>query len=142
MRTLHRDESLPANAPWERLATESAQAWRTFRLYRDAGAGKRNMPSLAQQLGKRMSLVERWSGQHGWPERVAAYDTEQERQLQLTAVREMQEAARRHAQNAAAAIAVLMLPIRAMIRAMQSEPMLDAVLSAGAVSERGLTSAT
>jgi hypothetical protein len=131
-------EPSPPKAPWERLPAESPQAWHAFQLYRDIGAGKRSAQSMAQQLGKRMSLLERWNQQHQWQERIAAYDAEQERQLQVTTDREIQDAARRHAQNAAAAIGVLMLPIRALIRAMQAEPMLDAVLSAGVVSERGL----
>ena len=64
--------------PWERLEKESTPAYEAFREYRDMGE-KRSIAKVAEELGKSVKLLERWSAQHDWQKRVLAWDDEIER---------------------------------------------------------------
>lgn len=82
--------------PWERQPNESDVAFAAFLIYRDL-APRRRLALVAQQSGKSVPLMERWSAHHKWRDRAAAWDREQDRvgrEAQLEEVRLMH---RRHA---------------------------------------------
>lgn len=56
--------------PWARRATETSPAYGAFRVYLDV----RSNAKTAQQLGKSKTLIDKWSSEHDWVERVVAYD--------------------------------------------------------------------
>ena len=64
--------------PWERQKGESAQAYEAFSTYLSMGA-ERSTRAVAQKLGKSASLIQRWSRDKGWQERVRAYENDLER---------------------------------------------------------------
>lgn len=64
--------------PWERQKGESRQAFRAFAAYRDMGP-TRSLVTVAQELGRSTTLMERWSVKWRWQDRTAAYDAEQDR---------------------------------------------------------------
>jgi hypothetical protein len=89
-----------ARTPWERLLPidgkggESAVAFSAFRLYSEMPADERSLRLAAEKLGKRLSLLERWSSKHRWKSRSEARDDH------LARI-EDQEAARLRRENAA-----------------------------------------
>lgn len=64
--------------PWERQPKETSQASEAFIEYRDMGR-ERSVRAVAQRLGKSATLISRWSSQHEWVKRAAAWDAEQDR---------------------------------------------------------------
>lgn len=56
--------------PWARRSTETSPAYGAFRVYLDV----RSNAKTAQQLGKSKTLIDKWSSEHDWVERVVAYD--------------------------------------------------------------------
>ena len=64
--------------PWERQPGESAKAFEAFVIYRDMGVD-RSARRVAIQLSKSNTLIHRWSKDNKWIERVAAWDSEQDR---------------------------------------------------------------
>lgn len=58
---------------WDQLPTETGKAYAAFLVYRDLGVG-RTSAEVGRQLGKSAELIRRWKKQHGWEERVAAWD--------------------------------------------------------------------
>lgn len=65
--------------PWERLTTESAQAYAAFCVYRDMGAGRSVVRAYEQSGGKEgaKQASGRWNGwakRHRWAERAKAFD--------------------------------------------------------------------
>lgn len=89
-------EDLPAEL-WERQLGESAEAFAAFALYRDLGPDGRSVRKTARSLGKSGSLVSRWSADHAWPSRAAAWDLETDRHAQAELRADQIEARRRHA---------------------------------------------
>lgn len=86
--------------PWERIASESTKSYEAFCLYRDMG-NERSLAKVATKLGKSAGLIERWSRRDNWVNRVAAWDSEQDRieqeilrQENIKAIKRMRE---RHA---------------------------------------------
>jgi hypothetical protein len=59
---------------WERLETDTDKSFEAFCIYRDMGAS-RSLSKVGQKLGKSGALIERWSTQHDWQNRVVAFDT-------------------------------------------------------------------
>jgi hypothetical protein len=56
---------------WGRQENESARAFQAFEVYRDLGV-ERSLVKVGQTLGKSRALIERWSAQHDWVDRVEA----------------------------------------------------------------------
>lgn len=82
--------------PWERQLNESPQAFEAFACYRDMGAA-RSTVKVSRKLCKSVSLMNRWSSEHDWVKRAAAWDVEKDRvarESQLTDIKEMRK---RHA---------------------------------------------
>jgi hypothetical protein len=57
----------------EQLPTESAKAYAAFVAYCELGT-QRSHEAVGQKLGKSRQIINRWSAQHRWQERVRAYD--------------------------------------------------------------------
>lgn len=87
--------------PWERQEGESVPAFEAFQLYRDMGV-KRSAGRVAKECGKNRSLIERWCTRHGWVDRAAAWDREQDRLWRLEQAEARREVARKHARVGAA----------------------------------------
>lgn len=103
--------------PWERQIGESARAFEAFQVYRDMGVN-RNIRAAAQQVGKSKTTIQKWSSNHKWVERVAAWDAEQDRitrQAQLDDIKKMRK---RHADLASA---MLVKAARALQRIPEDE---------------------
>ncbi len=82
-----------SRSPWERQPKESARAFAGFAAYRDAPRDRRSLRMVAQESGKHVSMIARWSARHAWVERAATWDDEQDRAgraAQIDAIREMQ----------------------------------------------------
>ncbi len=62
---------------WERQEAESSRAYEAFSLYRDMGSG-RSLAKVGQSLGKSVKLMERWSVEHSWVDRVEALEARDE----------------------------------------------------------------
>lgn len=80
-----------------------------FAMYRDFGPD-RSLRAVAQALGKSAGLIERWSQDDGWRVRVAAWDSECDRQRQEAAKQERERLAKKHARAIESTITVLMQP--------------------------------
>lgn len=78
-------------APWERQSGESPQAWKAFQAYRDLGQD-RTIRAAAEKIGRGKSTLDKYSMDFAWADRAAAWDREQDRQVQkaqLAAIRKM-----------------------------------------------------
>ena len=83
---------------WERQEGESARAYEAFCLYRDLGP-ERSLAKVGQELGKSVSLMERWSSEHDWVDRVKALEA-RDQMLKHDAVEEhLREKAEDHARR-------------------------------------------
>ena len=81
--------------PWERQKGESAQAFEAFSIYLGMGA-ERSTRAVAQKLGKSASLIQRWSREKEWQERIRAYDNDIEKQARKKAVASRKDMVDRH----------------------------------------------
>lgn len=81
--------------PWERQRGESAQAYEAFSAYLGMGT-ERSTRAVAQKLGKSASLIQRWSRDKEWQERVRAYDNDVEREARKKAVADRKAMTERH----------------------------------------------
>ncbi len=62
-----------SNDPWGFQADlDTPKSFEAFVFYRDMG-GDRNLPAVAKNYGKSLSLVQRWSSEGNWSERAEAY---------------------------------------------------------------------
>jgi hypothetical protein len=87
--------------PWERQKRERSKAYEHFCGYRDMGPER----SLAKMTGIGNASVsrrqlERWSSEHRWVERAAAYDADFDRRRRAKLEKERQEMADRHSKLA------------------------------------------
>lgn len=82
--------------PWERQLNESPQAFEAFAAYRDMGAS-RSLAKVSRVLCKSKALMERWSTDHDWVKRVAAWDAEKDRVARETQINDIVEMRKRHA---------------------------------------------
>ena len=85
--------------PWERQLNESTQAFEAFACYRDMGAA-RSTAKVSRQLCKSVSLMNRWSSEHDWVKRVAAWDAEKDRAAREAQIKDIVEMRHRHAATA------------------------------------------
>jgi hypothetical protein len=79
---------------YARRPGESPRAFASFTAYRDLPAGTRSVAKAAEVLGKSVNTLHRWSREHDWVDRAAAWDGEQDRvgrQARLDAIREANE---------------------------------------------------
>ncbi len=66
---------LPPPLPWERQTTETDDAWRAFKAFRDTVPPRR----ARSVIGFAHMTVSQWYNQYRWPERCDAYDRHLER---------------------------------------------------------------
>lgn len=85
--------------PWERQLNESPQAFEAFAAYRDMGAG-RSTTKVSKQLCKSRTLMNRWSAEHNWVKRVAAWDAEKDRMAREAQLKDILDMRKRHAATA------------------------------------------
>lgn len=89
-----------ARQPYERQTDESDKAFEAFALYRDLGTN-RTTDAVARQLSKSLALIQRWSAQYAWVERVAVYDAyidaQARKQLERDAIKRKADMLKRHA---------------------------------------------
>src|SRR5688572_2143686 len=64
---------MPARQIWERHERESNEAFEAFKIYLNLGV-ERSTKKVAEQLGKSLSLIQRWSADWRWVERCRAFD--------------------------------------------------------------------
>lgn len=81
--------------PWERQKGESAQAFEAFSTYLGMGA-ERSTRAVAQKCGKSVSLIQRWSREKDWQERVRAYDNDVERAARKKVIADRKAMTERH----------------------------------------------
>lgn len=94
----------PAMLPWERQQGEPPKAFAAFNKYLLLGT-ERSLQKVGYELGKSASLMERWSSQWKWVERVAAWDIEQERLARNEQAEEIRKMRKRHASIATSMLA-------------------------------------
>ncbi len=88
--------------PWERREVETDPAWAAFRAYRDMGL-ERSLAKVAEDLGKSLQLMERWSSKHRWVMRSTAFDIETDRLWMASLNTERRKMAQRQVKTAALA---------------------------------------
>jgi hypothetical protein len=98
---------------WEKLPAESPQAFAAFARYRDMGED-RSLRALSQTLGKRLSLLGKWSARHCWQQRVEAFDLYLDRQLQRQRLKTVREEHTRSKQIIAAAKGKLIVALNSV----------------------------
>lgn len=106
---------------WARLPDETPPAWEGFVLYRDLG-GDRSLAKVAQQLGKSLTLITRWSAEHDWVARAAAWDAHVDAyklEAHLSAAEAMGQ---RHAARASELTEALLRPAQELERRLQLNP--------------------
>lgn len=64
---------MAARQIWERQGRESDEAFEAFKIYLHLGV-ERSTAKVAEQLGKSLSLIQRWSAEWHWVERCRAFD--------------------------------------------------------------------
>lgn len=96
-----------SSKPWDRRENETTKAYEAFCIYRDMGR-ERSLAKVSEKQQKSGSLIGRWSREHGWVDRAAQWDDEQERiereiaqKEQVKAIKDMRK---RHADVAYAMI--------------------------------------
>lgn len=85
--------------PWDRRPKESTPAFEAFVIYRGMGV-ERSIRRVAKELSKSEALLKRWSAEHGWALRVAAYDTHLDREYVNEVRAARRKTARRNAKLA------------------------------------------
>jgi len=84
--------------PWERQPGERSKAFYAFTIYRDLGY-KRSLTKVAGKYStkrKLQALINRWSSQHHWVQRVQAYDEHVDRLVLKDHEQEVKEMKERH----------------------------------------------
>ena len=81
--------------PWERQEGESVKAYEAFQCYLNLGE-TRSQRLVSEQLSKSRQLISRWSANYQWVERVAAYESDLQRQAHAEAVKKARQMADRH----------------------------------------------
>jgi hypothetical protein len=100
-----------AEAPWERQPGESVRCYQLFAIYRDLPPRQRSVRRVEEiaraQAGKSArpsggpsGWIKRIAVRYRWLERALAWDEEIERRKREAALREAEEAGRRHIQYA------------------------------------------
>ena len=77
-------------AIYDKLPGETAKAYEAFCVYRDLGT-QRSLGKASVELEKSLKFLGRWSSQHNWVERAAAWDADQDYLLQKRAIKEREK---------------------------------------------------
>jgi hypothetical protein len=66
-----------AEEPWTKREDETSRAYDVFCVYLELGPRERSLQKVCEELGKKSGYVrhlERWSSEHDWVDRAAAWD--------------------------------------------------------------------
>jgi hypothetical protein len=115
---------IDAPLPWERQPEESPQSWEAFVCYRDMLQlehdgrilGRRSQREVGRRLGKSGQLMDRWAKRHDWVNRVAAYDSDLDRDRRAALRSEAILAVREHAKIAAQMVLAITIPLEALFK--------------------------
>jgi len=83
---------------WEQARGESARAYAAFVAYRDLGP-ERSLAKAAEQAGRHVSLLKRWSARNRWRDRAWAWDVAQAREAADALRQQREESLRRQARD-------------------------------------------
>lgn len=104
---------------WDRQRGESEQAYYAFSVYRDQ-ASPRGYSRVVSELSKSRTLITRWASRWYWRERTRAWDQFQEEIVRREQIKATREMARRQARDAEAFQHVLVAPVTAALRKLQT----------------------
>ena len=112
-----KESDLEPRHPWDKQPTESQEAFHAFAVYRDMGPD-RKMREVGKQLERPYASICKWAspGKHNWTARATAWDVHHDRLIQTEFARETKRMAKRHADNAAAALAAAMSTIMLYVK--------------------------
>ena len=93
--------------PWDMRDDETAKAFGAFTAYRDMGSSRslRRLAESGNNAASNLRQMAKWSGEHDWPDRAAAWDRHVDREVQDDQVEAIKIMRRRHAAIAAGALA-------------------------------------
>lgn len=100
---------------WERQPKETEQAYYAFCIYRDQTT-PRGYAQVVSELAKSRTLITRWASRWYWRDRTRAWDRHQEEIVRREQIKQTKAMARRQARDAQAFQAVLIAPVEAAIR--------------------------
>lgn len=107
--------------PGDRLHDESTPAFAAFRTYLEMGPA-RSTAKVARECGKQKSLMDRWSKRHRWVDRVAAYEAQATRAVDVAHLDAIARRSERQAQIAQLHGEATALVAKAMVEKVQLEP--------------------
>lgn len=81
---------------WEMQPSDTPKSWEAFQVYRDLGKS-RSLKKVAEELKKSETIIGRWSGQHNWQERIAAWEAEQDRLIRIELTKDIGAMRKKHA---------------------------------------------
>lgn len=116
------EESGVSLEPWEQLDDETAKNFEAFAIYRDMPPSARSLASVGRILGKSTALMERWSRQYNWIDRVRAFDQWRDATKRAKLEQEYERMAERHATQAQALAQALMLPAQQLLKRLSENP--------------------
>ena len=96
----------PARRAWDRRPGETGRSWATFNTYLRLGPA-RTLAQAAATQGNRHDTVRRWSAEHDWTLRAAAYDEHMQAVYTEAAEDEAKAMAGRHVRIATLAQSVV-----------------------------------
>jgi hypothetical protein len=88
-------ENNVSRQPWDRIPGESTQAYAAFAFYRDLGS-ERSLAKVGQEVGKNLTLIERWSASWNWVGRVYEFDCVEDERSREQLCRDRTAMRRRH----------------------------------------------
>lgn len=104
--------------PWEKQPGESIERYEAFLVYRDQltnGALRRGLERAAHACGKHPSMLEQWSREDHWRERVGAWDRHLQSVKDAAKIRAIEAIAEREAMQLQAAAQTLQAPLQALL---------------------------
>jgi hypothetical protein len=101
--------------PFERAVSDTDRSWHAFTVYRDLGP-RRTFAKVAEVLGQSPYTVSGYSRHHDWPERIEAFDLENDRVRREAQVEALEEMGERHASLAQAQTVALTFPAKVFLQ--------------------------
>lgn len=85
---------------WEKMKSESPEAYAAFKHYRDTKAEDRSQELTAKFVGKSRRIIARWSSANDWVSRSEAFDAKRDSDFQAISKAIEENSARRHLEQA------------------------------------------
>ena len=106
--------------PWERQPNEPIMLFEAFVRYRDMGR-ERTIAKVALELNRSRKMLAPHSAKWKWGDRTKAWIDELDRIKRETTIREIQEMAKRHAQQAMIHQRITMIPAEMLTKKLQNK---------------------